>query len=171
MCITSIGDASMSKAKLNIGDFVFVDSTNGNASLRDWQGRGFGVITAVESIDCEDVPFAQVLVNGELRWVLTEDISRDPMGDQWFLYVLECSDGTYYTGITTDPKRRLHEHNFTKKAAKYTRARRPNKLIFCEEYESRSKAAKVEYRFRKLPRTSKERIIQGIVDIRDICKV
>ena len=161
----------MSKLKLKVGDFVFVDSTRGNASLRDWQGRGFGVITAVESIDCEDVPFAQVLVNGELRWVLIEDISKDPMGDQWFLYVLECADGTYYTGITTDPKRRLHEHNFTKKGAKYTRSRRPSKVVYCEEYESRSKAAKIEYRFRNLTRPQKEKIIQGIVSINDVCKI
>ncbi len=161
----------MARLKLKVGDFVFVDSTRGQSSLRDWQGRGYGVITAVESIDCEDVPFAQVLVNGELRWVLAEDISKDPMGDQWFMYVLECSDGTYYTGITTDVVRRLHEHNFTKKGAKYTRTRRPSRVIFCKEYESRSKAAKVEYRFRKLHRPEKEKIIQGIVDINAVLKL
>ena len=161
----------MSKSKLKIGDFVFVDSTKGISSLRDWQGRGYGVVTAVESIDCEDVPFAQVLVNGELRWVLTEDISKDPLGNRWFLYVLECVDGTLYTGITTDPKRRLHEHNFTKKGAKYTRGRRPNKMVYCKEFDSRSEAAKLEYRFRKLPKTKKEIVIQGSADIRELCKL
>lgn len=160
----------MSKARLKIGDFVFVDSTSGSSSLKDWQGRGFGVVTAVESMDYEDVPFAQVLVNGELRWVLTEDISKDPLGNRWFLYVLECSDETYYTGITTDPKRRLHEHNFTKKGAKYTRSRRPNKIIFCHEYDSRSQAAKAEYKFRKLSRQKKSEIIQGKLDISAISK-
>lgn len=158
----------MSKHRLKIGDFVFVDSTSGSSSLKDWQGRGFGVVTAVESMDCDDVPFAQVLVNGELRWVLTDDISKDPLGNRWFLYVLECSDKTLYTGITTDPKRRLHEHNFTKKGAKYTRSRRPSKIVFCEEYESRSAAAKIEYRFRNLPRSKKLDIVQGKLDINNI---
>jgi putative endonuclease len=161
----------VSKVKLKIGDFVFVDSTKGNATLRDWQGRGYGVVTAVESIECEDVPFAQVLVNGELRWVLTEDISKDPLGNQWFLYVLECIDGTLYTGITTDPKRRLHEHNFTKKGAKYTRGRRPSKMIYCREFSSRSHAARLEYRFRKLSKDKKERVIQGKADISELCKL
>ena len=44
----------MSKHRLKIGDFVFVDSTSGSSSLKDWQGRGFGVVTAVESMDCDE---------------------------------------------------------------------------------------------------------------------
>lgn len=152
----------MARAKFKVGDFVFVDSTRGNLSLRNWQGKGYGVITAIESINYEiNVPFAQVLVNGELRWVLTDDVTKSFTKDQWFLYILRCSDGTYYTGITTDPSRRLHEHNFTKKGAKYTRARRPSSLIFCEEYENRSVAAKAEHAFRKLSRSEKEKVIQG----------
>ena len=47
----------------------------------------------------------------------------------WYLYILECSDGTLYTGISKDPERRLNEHNNSKKGAKYTAARRPVKLI------------------------------------------
>lgn len=161
----------MPRIKLEVGNFVFVDSTRGNSTLRDWQGRGYGVITAVEECEELDVPFAQVLVNGELRWVLVEDISKDPMGDDWFLYVLECADGSYYTGITTSVHRRLHEHNFTKKGAKYTRSRRPSRVIFCHEFASRSHAAKAEYRFRKLARADKEKIIQGIVDINAVFKL
>ena len=161
----------MAQVKLEIGSFVFVDSTRGNATLRDWQGRGYGVITAIEECEEFDTPFAQVLVNGELRWVLVEDISKDPMGDDWFLYVLECADGTYYTGITTNVHRRLHEHNFTKKGAKYTKSRRPSRVIFCQEYSSRSSAAKAEYRFRKLSRKDKSKIIQGIVDINTVFKL
>ena len=160
----------MARLKLKIGDFVFVDSTQGQSYPHAWNGRGYGVVTAVESIDCEDVSFAQVLVNGDLRWVLVEDISKDPMGNKWFLYVLNCSDGTYYTGITTDVIRRLHEHNFTKKGAKYTRSRRPSKVVFCHEYESRSASAKAEYRFRRLSRQEKEKIIQGNEEINNVLK-
>lgn len=161
--------------KLKVGDFVFVDSTRsprsyrGGPSLRDWQGKGYGVITAVE--DCEEVSFAQVLVGGELRWVLIEDISKDPMGDNWYLYVLECVDNTLYTGITTDVHRRLHEHNNTSRGAKYTRSRRPSRVVFCHPFDSRSSAAKAEYRFRKLTKSKKQKIIQGIDDINILFKL
>jgi len=160
--------------KLKVGDFVFVDSTRGTAnyqgmSLRDWQGKGYGVITAAE--DCEEVSFAQVLVSGELRWVLIEDISKDPMGDNWYLYVLECVDGTFYTGITTNVNRRLHEHNNTSRGAKYTKARRPTRVVYCHPFDSRSTAAKAEYRFRKLSRDKKQKIIQGTADISTVFKL
>ena len=47
----------------------------------------------------------------------------------YFVYILECADGTLYTGITTDLERRLDEHNNSSKGAKYTRARRPVVLV------------------------------------------
>ena len=78
---------------------------------------------------------------------------------KWFLYILQCSDGTYYTGVTTDMKRRLHEHNNSNRGAKYTKTRRPVKLIYFSEYESRSSAQKAEYKFKQLTRKQKESII------------
>ena len=117
------------------------------------------------------MPFAQVLVNGELRWVLIEDISRDPMGDEWYMYVLECSDSTYYTGITTDVKRRLHEHNNTGKASKYVKARRPVAVIYSTDFENRSIAAKAEYRFKQLSRQQKRDVIYGHADIKAALKL
>lgn len=78
---------------------------------------------------------------------------------KWFLYVLQCSDGTYYTGVTTDMKRRLNEHNTSKRGAKYTKTRRPVKLVYLSECESRSSAQKAEYKFKKLTRKQKEAII------------
>jgi len=157
--------------KLKIGDFVFVDSTRGQTSARGWQGRGYGVVTSIEDCEVADVPFAQVLVNGELRWVLIEDISRDPMGDEWYMYVLECSDSTYYTGITTDVKRRLHEHNNTGKASKYVKARRPVAVIYSTDFENRSIAAKAEYRFKQLSRQQKRDVIYGHADIKAALKL
>ena len=51
-----------------------------------------------------------------------------------WVYIVECSDGTYYTGYTTDVKRRLKEHNESPKGAKYTRARRPVTLCYQASY-------------------------------------
>ncbi len=77
----------------------------------------------------------------------------------WFLYVVECSDKTLYTGITTDITRRVIEHNTSKKGAKYTRSRRPVSLVFSKECTSRSHALKEEYKFKKLSRKKKLKII------------
>jgi len=75
----------------------------------------------------------------------------------WYVYLLNCADNTFYTGITTEPKRRLHEHNYDdKKAAKYTRARRPLSMVYFELCESRSDAGSREYEIRKLSRVKKQ---------------
>lgn len=72
------------------------------------------------------------------------------------VYLLECADGTFYTGITTDITRRLIEHNGQHKGARYTRARQPVKLIYCESSFNRSSALKREYAIRRLSRAEKE---------------
>ena len=79
----------------------------------------------------------------------------------WHLYVLRCSDDTLYTGVTTDPQRRLREHNISPRGAKYTRARRPTQMVYCEEHEDRSCAQKAEHKFKKLTREQKEKIVIG----------
>ena len=78
----------------------------------------------------------------------------------WILYVLECADGTLYTGVTTDIDRRLHEHNKTSRGAKYTRSRRPVNLVWLRAYETRSEAQKAEYQFKKLLHKQKWEIIK-----------
>ena len=80
-------------------------------------------------------------------------------GDVWCLYVLQCADGSYYTGISTDVDQRLNEHNHSKRGAKYTRSRRPVRLVYLLEFGSRALAQKAEYRFKKLTRKEKERLI------------
>ena len=77
----------------------------------------------------------------------------------WFLYVLKCSDSTFYTGITTDINRRINEHNSSKKGAKYTRSRRPVELVYWIDFSNRSIAQKAEYRFKKLTHKQKKGII------------
>ena len=74
---------------------------------------------------------------------------------QWYLYVVECADETLYTGITTDPQRRVHEHNHSTRAAKYTRSRRPVRLLATWCFEDQSAAASAEWHFKQLSRPQK----------------
>lgn len=72
-----------------------------------------------------------------------------------YFYVLECSDQSFYAGYTNDLERRLAAHN-SGKGAKYTRARRPVRMIHHECYETKREAMQVEYRFKQLTRKQKE---------------
>lgn len=76
----------------------------------------------------------------------------------WYVYILECSDGTLYTGITTDLDKRLKTHN-NGKGAKYTKARLPVVLKASFEAENRSSASKEEYRIKQLTRKEKIELI------------
>lgn len=76
----------------------------------------------------------------------------------WMVYIVKCSDDTLYTGVTTDLERRIQEHNGQdnqKKGAKYTRVRRPVRLVYSEKCEDRSTACKREAAIKKLPRPKK----------------
>lgn len=75
-----------------------------------------------------------------------------------YIYVVECSDGSLYTGYTTNVERRLEEHN-DGEGAKYTRGRLPVKLRYQESFKSRSLAQKREYQIKQLPRFKKEELI------------
>lgn len=75
----------------------------------------------------------------------------------WYVYILKCSDETFYTGITTDLKRRIEEHNFSKLGAKYVRGRRPVCLIYSRKMKNKSEASKEEIRIKKM--TKKEKIL------------
>ena len=76
------------------------------------------------------------------------------------VYILECSDKTLYTGIAVDIEKRLQEHNESDKGAKYTKARRPVKLVYAETSKNRSSASKREYAIKQLTREQKLRLIQ-----------
>ncbi len=81
----------------------------------------------------------------------------------WFVYIVRCADGTYYTGITQNIKRRIDEHNKSDTvSAKYTRQRRPVKLVYQELLESRSKALKRETEIKRLRRQAKEVLMKPI---------
>ncbi|WP_254864616.1 GIY-YIG nuclease family protein [Halovivax gelatinilyticus] len=74
------------------------------------------------------------------------------------VYVLECADGTLYTGYTTDIDRRVDEHN-AGDGAKYTRSRTPVDVVHVERYESRSAAMSREYEIKTYSRAEKERLV------------
>jgi len=76
----------------------------------------------------------------------------------YFVYMIECADHSLYTGITTDPVRRLKEHR-DKKGAQYTRSRPAVRLAYTEEQPSRSAALKREAEIKKWPRAKKLELI------------
>jgi len=78
----------------------------------------------------------------------------------YYLYILKCSDGTLYTGITTDLERRITEHNSAKLGAKYTSARRPVKLAYSQKFKNRSLASKEEARIKKMKKPRKLALIK-----------
>ena len=78
----------------------------------------------------------------------------------YFVYIVKCADDTLYTGIATELERRIEEHNGSDKGAKYTRVRRPVKLVYSEEYSDRSLASKREYQIKKkMSRAEKLKLI------------
>lgn len=77
----------------------------------------------------------------------------------WFVYLVRCADGSLYTGITTNVQRRCGQHN-AGTASRYTRSRRPIRLVYQEGWASRSLALKREAAIKSLPRREKELLIQ-----------
>ena len=75
------------------------------------------------------------------------------------VYIVQCSDTTLYTGIAVDVEKRIHEHNFSVKGAKYTKVRRPVKLLYTEQHKDRSSASKREYEIKKMTREKKLKLI------------
>ena len=78
----------------------------------------------------------------------------------WQVYILKCSDETFYAGVTTDLKRRVDEHNTSALGAKYTSGRRPVELVYARSFANRSMASKEESRIKKLSREEKLKLIQ-----------
>ncbi|QSG11892.1 putative endonuclease containing a URI domain [Halapricum desulfuricans] len=82
------------------------------------------------------------------------------MSDSHYVYVLECADGTFYTGYTTDVQRRVADHQ-AGEGAKYTRGRTPVELVHVESYDDRSEAMSREYEVKQLSRAAKERLVEA----------
>jgi len=77
-----------------------------------------------------------------------------------YVYIVECRNGTYYTGYTGDLKKRVETHN-AGKGAKYTRDRRPVKLVWSKKYGYFKSAFKLEKRIKTLTRLQKQSLVGG----------
>lgn len=77
-----------------------------------------------------------------------------------YTYIVECSDGTFYTGWTNDLDRRIAAHN-SGKGAKYTKTRRPVTLVYYEMFEAKEEAMRREYEIKQYSRRQKEKLIDG----------
>lgn len=77
----------------------------------------------------------------------------------FYCYILECADGTFYTGWTTDPPRREKQHN-AGRGARYTRARRPVRMVYIEEQPDRTAAMKRERAIKMMTRERKRKLIE-----------
>ncbi|MFB6117408.1 GIY-YIG nuclease family protein [Halosegnis sp.] len=80
------------------------------------------------------------------------------MSERHYVYVLRCADDTYYTGYTTDPERRVAEHN-AGDGAKYTRGRTPAELVYTESFAEKGAALSREHEVKSLSRAEKERLV------------
>jgi putative endonuclease len=79
----------------------------------------------------------------------------------WHVYIVRCADGTLYTGVARDVRRRVEEHNGAGgRGAKYTRGRRPVRLAYAKKARSRSDAQRKEARLKRLPKAGKEALVR-----------
>lgn len=78
----------------------------------------------------------------------------------YYLYLLRCSDNSLYCGQTKDLQRRIKEHNGDNSKSKYTRARRPVKLVYFEKYKTINEVLKREFEIKKLTKEKKETLVK-----------
>ena len=82
-----------------------------------------------------------------------------------YTYIVECADGTLYTGWTTNVQKRVKAHNEEKSGAKYTKAKRPVKLVYYEGYDTKEAAMRREYAIKQLTRKQKLELIHLDPDV------
>lgn len=78
----------------------------------------------------------------------------------WIVYILKCSDNTFYTGVTNDLQKRVEQHN-SGKGAKYTRSRIPVKVVYRENVPGKGQALKREHMIKQLRRSEKISLIEA----------
>lgn len=76
-----------------------------------------------------------------------------------FVYIVRCSDNSLYTGITKDLDKRIYDHNYSKIWAKYTKGRRPVKLVWSQKVKDRNQASRLELEIKKFWKEKKEMIV------------
>jgi putative endonuclease len=104
-------------------------------------------------------------VNSELLIVNGEPAAVSGRSSAVFVYIVECADGTLYTGWTTDIERRLKAHN-AGRGARYTRQRGPVRLVYLEEVPDRPTAQKREMEIKRLSRAGKFKLIECSISVK-----
>ena len=87
--------------------------------------------------------------------------SKEGTTPQWYVYLMRCADNSLYTGVTTDPERRVREHNgeFKGRGAKYTRTRRPVTLAIAIPLPSKIAVYQAEYAIKRMGKSEKESVV------------
>ena len=91
----------------------------------------------------------------------------------WFVYMVRSADGRLYTGVTTDPERRLSEHrqageNANARGAKYFRGKKGLQMVFKNPATNRSMAQKLEYKIKQLEKSQKESVVNGMLRLEEL---
>lgn len=123
-------------------------------AARGWDGVNYGRIVF------------PLLISGIFFRLYKKDKQDAKVSEVNYTYILECKDGTYYTGWTNNLEKRLKDHN-EGRGAKYTKARLPVSLIYYEEFQTKEEAMRREYAIKHMTRSEKEKIVkmQLTVDI------
>lgn len=133
-----------------------------SSPIEGWSGpkpcRHNDFIDIADFPDCWRGLSLTVQVEAKAKEVAVLKFMRQ-LADRWFVYILRCADGSFYTGITNDPDRRLRQHN-SGTASRYTRSRLPVDMVYREPQRSHSLALKRELEIKAFSRQKKERLIQ-----------
>jgi putative endonuclease len=121
--------------------------------LKDFEDKLDAITCAYTIYFCQNNEASFYKVNDENIFVTPISL--------WKVYVLKCADDTLYTGVTTDLKRRVNEHNTSSVGAKYTKNRRPVELVYFENRDDKVDAMKREYAIKQLSRKEKLKLIDA----------
>ena len=105
-----------------------------------------------------DVPALHGVITSSDDERETANLGRTTCMAVWYVYLLRCSDNSLYCGVTTDLERRVHEHT-EGIGCRYTRSRRPVRIVWSSETSGKSEAYKEEYRIKRMGKIAKEALV------------
>jgi putative endonuclease len=114
----------------------------------------------ITKLDLEQCYPGSIMANYNVSGLITLAELAKSKQSSWCVYILKCSDNTYYTGITNNIKRRIKQHE-TNKGAKYTKGRGPFTLVYQDKCQNRSEASQKECAIKKLTLPEKNNLISN----------
>lgn len=94
-------------------------------------------------------------------WTMSMAEERLAKNSEWFVYIIEADDGSYYTGVSTDVQRRFEDHSSKKRGARYFLGRNPRAIVYVEDAHDKSSSHRREAQIKKLSRKEKAALIQS----------